>query len=300
MAMFKLYEENMDKLKKGDLSLLADTHAYSSSLKSFSTITAAAAIEECRRACGGHGYSASAGMGSQYAEYLPQVTWEGDSYMLTAQPASYLMKTFRKLAIRKKGGDVDISPDDSPTTEYLQRYLDNPTRKARVSHSGDFHDLTMYLDAFGFRAAHMVARLVRKRDEERRTWNSLQIEMFRASKAHAQYLLIYNFVQALKNDKNLESQPALHRIMQDVFELFACHTMDLEAADFLVAAYLTPQQAELVRGKIDDLLPRLRPQAVALVDSFKLPDYLLNSALGRTDGEVYRALFDFALQERES
>ena len=37
-------------------------------------------------------------------------------------------------------------------------------------------------------------------------------------------------------------------------------------------------------------LAALRPDAVGLADSFGLSDYLLNSALGREDGDVYRAL----------
>lgn len=76
--------------------------------------------------------------------------------------------------------------------------------------------------------------------------------------------------------------------------------MDTEAADFQRSGYLSSEQAELLRSKVDELLAIIRPQAVPLVDSFKLPDYLLNSALGRDDGEVYRALFDFAVRERES
>lgn len=38
----------------------------------------------------------------------------------------------------------------------------------------------------------------------------------------------------------------------------------------------------------------LRPNAVALVDSFAYPDYLLNSALGRKDGDIYAALLTMA------
>ena len=76
--------------------------------------------------------------------------------------------------------------------------------------------------------------------------------------------------------------------------------MDTEAADFQRSGYLSSEQAELLRSKVDELLAVIRPQAVPLVDSFKLPDYLLNSALGRDDGEVYRALFDFAIRERAS
>lgn len=299
--MFKQYEDNLERMKGGDFSMLADTHASSSSLKSLSTITAAQAIEDCRRACGGHGYSMASGMASQYADYLPQVTWEGDSYMLTQQTARYLMKIFRKLYMNKNSEAEDEEiPESSSTIEYLQNYLNDPQRSATLAYSGDFHDPDFFVEAFGFRAADMVRRLVQKREIQRRTWNSLLIEMYKTSRAHAQYNLIRNFAEALKNDPELNRSPAVKGIMHKVFELFACYTMDNDIADFLVSGYFNSNQAELVRAKVDELLSALRPQAVPLVDSFKLPDYLLNSALGRSDGEVYRALFDFALAERES
>ena len=51
--MFRLYNDNQNAMESGDFSLLADTHASSSALKSLCTINAANAIETCRRACGG-------------------------------------------------------------------------------------------------------------------------------------------------------------------------------------------------------------------------------------------------------
>lgn len=39
---------------------------------------------------------------------------------------------------------------------------------------------------------------------------------------------------------------------------------------------------------------KIRPHAVRLVDAWKIPDYLLDSALGRFDGKVYEDLFDRA------
>lgn len=80
--MFDLYTENQKNIEGGDMSLLADTHASSSGLKSLATIMAAGAIEECRRACGGHGFSNSSGLPTFYADYLPNVTWEGDRYVV--------------------------------------------------------------------------------------------------------------------------------------------------------------------------------------------------------------------------
>jgi acyl-CoA oxidase len=104
----ELYEENQKNMQKklGKLSdagrgagpeethsgsdLLADLHATSCGLKALGSTIAAEGLEVCRRACGGHGYSAFGGIGSWYADYLPTTTWEGDNYMLTQQVARYV------------------------------------------------------------------------------------------------------------------------------------------------------------------------------------------------------------------
>ena len=42
------------------------------------------------------------------------------------------------------------------------------------------------------------------------------------------------------------------------------------------------------------VMRELRPDAIALVDGFGFEDYLLNSAIGRHDGDVYTALLEAA------
>jgi hypothetical protein len=111
------------------------------------------------------------------------------------------------------------------------------------------------------------------------------------STAHAQYYLVYNFAQAILHDEELKSKPALHKVMTTCFELFACYTMDSEASEFLASGYLSPKQAELLRNRVHALLAELRPQAVSLVDAWGVPDYLLNSALGRYDGKLPNRVF---------
>ena len=41
-------------------------------------------------------------------------------------------------------------------------------------------------------------------------------------------------------------------------------------------------------------VPSCRREAVPLVDAFDIPDAVLNSALGRYDGDVYRHLYEWA------
>ena len=45
-------------------------------------------------------------------------------------------------------------------------------------------------------------------------------------------------------------------------------------------------------AKAAETAPQRLPDAAALVDSFALDDYFLNSALGSHDGDVYRRLYD--------
>lgn len=62
------------RLASGDTSLLGELHATTSGLKVLVSSTGVQDIEVARRSMGGHGYSAFAGLGRLYADYLPSVT----------------------------------------------------------------------------------------------------------------------------------------------------------------------------------------------------------------------------------
>ena len=57
---------------------------------------------------------------------------------------------------------------------------------------------------------------------------------------------------------------------------------------------LTARQVDEMMTRRAQLLKMLRPNAVTLVDAYDYPDRLLNSCLGRYDGQVYDALYDYA------
>ncbi|KAE8209599.1 hypothetical protein CF327_g6434 [Tilletia walkeri] len=289
--MFELFHRNQANVEKGDLSLLADMHATSSGLKSYTSIASAQAIEDCRRACGGHGFSLAAGLPTQYANYLPTVTWEGDSYMLSQQVSRTLFKTMRALKAGKGPSE------DTVTTDYIKRYLRSPAESSSVKYTGDLLDPLFFARAFGHRAAFLTERALILRDEHKRSWNELLVEMFHMSRAHSEYVVIRQFGFAILNDEDLNSRPAIRNVMQQLFLLYASHTMVEEGADFLASGFINPEQFALLRSTVQKSMAELRPNAVALVDSFALPDYLLNSVLGRSDGKVYESLFDFALRE---
>lgn len=47
---------------------------------------------------------------------------------------------------------------------------------------------------------------------------------------------------------------------------------------------------------LEELLLKIRPNAVNIVDAFDIPDTILDSALGVYDGNVYEKLFEEAMK----
>ena len=57
---------------------------------------------------------------------------------------------------------------------------------------------------------------------------------------------------------------------------------------------MTPHHVSMARSSLYSLLAEVRREAIPLVDAFDVPDEILNSALGRYDGDVYTDLYQWA------
>lgn len=64
-------------------------HALSCCLKAICTADAARAIDECRRACGGHGFMTSSSLPTIYGMVTAAETYEGENTVLLLQTARY-------------------------------------------------------------------------------------------------------------------------------------------------------------------------------------------------------------------
>lgn len=294
-AMLRLYNENQKRMAAGPGSseatsggdILADLHATSCALKAFSSTSAAEGLEVCRRACGGHGYSAFSGIGSWYADYLPTVTWEGDNYMLTQQVARYLLKSARAV-LSGKAANNDIS-------RVLTEFKHRRDIGAAFDILDDDEDL---VKAFAWRVAFLTFEALKHRDEEKQSWNSLLIDFWRLSTAFAQYIVIKNFYETLQDPTTASSlDMSTVAMLRKLFHLFALCHLQSHASEFFTSGATNVRQIQLARTRRTlSLLEEIRPHAVKLVDAWKFPDWQLDSSLGRYDGKVYEDMFYRASQ----
>lgn len=277
--------------------LLADLHSTSCALKSYASTVAGEGLEVCRRACGGHGYSSFSGIGSWYADYLPTLTWEGDNYMLTQQVSRYLLKTARAVIKNfKNTGNFNAVNSDNDTTLLLKTYKRRQDIGAAFDVLGNDEDLVA---AYAWRVAFLTFQALQHRDEEKQSWNSLLVDFYRLSSAHAQYMVVKNFYGALSSSSLQSQLPAeTKKILRTLFRLYALHTLEKESSEFFQSSAVTIKQIQLARTKsVPQLMAEVRPHAVRLVDSWKFPDWQLDSSLGRYDGDVYADMFKRASED---
>ena len=292
---------------QGDFALLPAMHATSSGLKSLITTLAAEGIETSRLACGGHGYSLFSGLPMLYTSFVHVSTAEGENWLLNQQTVRQLLK----LLGAANSGNADkaakaFHPLDP--AEYLLRHTAKVVvnSKSKVMREEDWFEPSCYVDALEHRATRLLGAIaLGLRDSMTKggatpaeAWNQQLIEVHSAARAHGFVVIVHNFVGELeKAQKAGELGVAEAAIMRKLAALFALFWIEKDLGQFTEDQFISASQATLLRRALKSLLAQVRQQAVALVDAFAIPDFSLNSALGRFDGNAYATMLQWAQQK---
>ncbi|GLC45233.1 hypothetical protein PLESTB_000722200 [Pleodorina starrii] len=307
MSMYRRFEQDRDR---GEFGALPELHALSSGLKALCTWITADGIEECRRTCGGHGYSKLSGLPTLFQNYVQNVTWEGDNNVMCLQTARYLIKALAGVQQGKRAAG---------SAAYLNDVVSELAPGSRCAAACD--ECWLRPDVAAAALRHAAARSVASATAtlaaatggkglafEGRAWSENTVDSIRAAKAHCTFVLHQTFVDSVARLEAAASvsPPAggqgqsvgadTAAVLRQLAALFALEQMERSGgvAALLEDGYMSAAQAAALRRRHRLLLAALRPNAVALVDAFAFPDYLLNSALGRADGDVYRGLLEMA------
>lgn len=275
-----------------DTGLLADIHGTMAGLKAFSTWDTLAAIEQCRQCCGGNGYSSYNALSTLLADFTVIVTFEGDNTVMAQQTASYLIRSVENLTKGEKlAGSV----------QYLAKVRENAHVKKqwRAKSVADLANAQYLVDALEFYAGKQVldvsaklAKLSAQYPNAQEAWNHCQVDLLEIARVHVFYNVALRFVQQVEELKTSAQHAALVPVLQALCQLYVLHEFDNGAAFFLREQFMTPKQCDLVHDSVIAACQRVRLDAVALVDTFNLSDFVLNSSIGHADGNVYEHILD--------
>ncbi|KAI5452912.1 fatty-acyl coenzyme A oxidase [Naganishia albida] len=284
--MYNELTEAMETLEPGDpnlkdvLSKLKETHSTSAGLKAFCTWACLETIDKCRQSCGGHGYSAYSGLPNMYADFAVQCTWEGDNTILSLQSGRALISSW---ADAKKGKTL------SPGVAYM---AEKSNMNAKSTGKLDLQDIDQAWACVATnvvkKAAEDFAGHVAKGSTKDEAMEKCSQSRFIAAKLHTIGYIFRMFRRACdEQEEGSEKQ-----LLSDICRLYGLKQIEEQGASFLKYAYFNAQQMDAVQAEVDGLCASLRNVVIPVVDAFALSDHIVNSPLGRYDGDVYTAYFN--------
>ncbi|XP_060077957.1 peroxisomal acyl-coenzyme A oxidase 1-like [Ylistrum balloti] len=282
-AVDQTFNRINSQIELGKLDYLAELHALCAGLKAFTTDQAAAGIEVCRMSCGGHGYSDASGLPKIYVSATAMCTVEGENSVMLLQMARFLIKSYNKM---KTG---------HPLKGFVE-YLGNK-QTARSSMTKNI-TLQCLQEAYEHRAVRMIEEAAQSLKKHQKlgltaedAWNLTSTQLTWAALAHCHAYVVKMFVSMVTTiglDDNVRAA------VTSLCFLYAVDGIHEKLGEFIQDGFFDSAQVDILTNKMVTLLSEIRPNAVAMVDAFDLPDINLDSCLGRYDGNVYQALYDYA------
>nr|XP_044623834.1 peroxisomal acyl-coenzyme A oxidase 3 isoform X2 [Equus asinus] len=275
-----------------------EIHALASASKPLASWTAQRGIQECREACGGHGYLAMNRLGHLRDDNDPNCTYEGDNNVLLQQTSNYLLSLLTR---RTQGGAHCKSP--LKTVDFLEAYPDILGQRFEVPSLEDCLDSSVPLAAYEWLVCYLLRESDQKLNQEKRSGsndfearNNCQVYYCRSlALAFLELTVVRRFHE---HTHQPSVPPPLRAVLRRLSALYGLWSLSQHTALLYRGGYFSGEQAgKMIETAILDLCSQLKDDAVALVDVIAPPDFVLDSPIGRADGELYKNLWGTILQE---
>ena len=253
----------------------------SGSLKSTCTWLTLNTIDQCRQACGGHGYSAYSGFGKAYNDWAVQCTWEGDNNILAMSIGKQLVKNI--------DGVLNEGKKSTGILEFLvnsKQYLN----KEVILLSDDVKDIRKMVHAFEVVLVRFSDHALRALAANGDDWDFIGAELVNLSKLLAHFFLFKLFID--KIDSLQGEEKSLVPVLEKMAQLYGSTMIEDFSGIFLTYAVIDASTVSVLTSELIPFLCReVRPHAIPLTDAFQLSDMMINSSLGSYDGNVYENYF---------
>ncbi len=280
--------DNPDPLKARELEGRA------AGLKAAQTWHATEAIQEAREACGGAGYLAENRLTTLKGDTDVFTTFEGDNHVLFQLVAKELLTSYASevggldpvgLVKFAAATATDVVKERTAASQLIQRLIDARSGK------DDDHDLLdrgTQLGLFEDREQHVIetaARRLRRagKDPEQAfaVFNAAQDHVIRCGRVHIQRVVLEAFTAGIARCEDPEAQD----LLRDVCSLYALTEIESDLAWFMGHNRISDARAKTVTTLVNDLLDKLRPHTLALVEGFGVPESSLGAEMLLTEGQ---------------
>ncbi|KAM6895159.1 peroxisomal acyl-coenzyme A oxidase 3 [Lycodopsis pacificus] len=295
-AEFQLGQMMRDKSER-QVEMGREIHAIGCSSKPLGSWTAQRGIQECREACGGHGYLAMNRLGDLRNDNDPNCTYEGDNNVLLQQTSNYLLSW---LHAKHRDGVRIESP--LHTVDFLDDSHTILESKFTARTMEECMDSAVPLAAYKWLVCFLLEESWRRLEQQRASGkddfearNNSQVYYCRSL---AIAYIEHNCLQRFHDLTTDEDTPAgLRPVLSKLCALYGLWSLSSHMATLYQGEYLSGRKpSELVQTAILTLCTQLKDDAVALVDVFAPSDFILHSPIGNADGQLYKNLWATVMQ----
>jgi acyl-CoA oxidase len=254
-------------------------HILAAGMKAVATWHVNETLSTARQCCGGQGYLSENRIGELKADLEIYTTFEGDNVVLLQQVAASLLKEFRE-QFKLIGSALNFVAENVTTMVREQ----NPAKK-RYKTKDHLLSTSFHHDALRFRkkrSTQILASQLRAASKNAPffdAWNSCLDTALSAAIAHIDYVVFKafdsNLSESLKTISGQTGAEDTKQLFKRLKNLYALSVLQQNAAFFLEEHYFAPSKAKAVNAQLNELCAILRPHAVALVDSFDIPDFFV-------------------------
>ncbi|MEC3918625.1 acyl-CoA dehydrogenase family protein [Nocardia sp. CDC160] len=256
-------------------------------LKVAQTRHATAAIQECREACGGAGYLTENRLVTLKADTDVFTTFEGDNVVLTQLVAKDLLTAYAEEVrdldalgwVRFAATTArDVVRERSGVRQMIQRLRD---RGDETVDEGDLSRRSVQLQLFADREDYLTrtaAHRLRARAKETgpfEAFNNAQDHILAAGTAHIERMVLEAFIDGIAE---IEDEDA-RALANTVCDLYVYWTLEQNQAWYIMHRFMSVERAKAVRRGVNELVDRLRPQALTLIEGLGVPENMLRAAM---------------------
>lgn len=277
----------------------AEIHALTCSGKAYVGWLTRDCIQECREACGGHGYLQAAGIGYLRDDHDSNNTYEGDNNVIVQQTSNSLIKFYQEQVKKRVLNTGDVSVSQSSPYESMDFVLkaDETIKNYSMPLQGP-RSLVEVLEAFRFLASYLLKQTSDRVDEQLQfNNNSLFIAKTRSQVYYAKILslVFYELVVLERVYKNFpKPNNQLDTLMNQLGVLYGLWSLE-KWSSFLYEADKVKSGSstmKLIKEHILELCAQLKDNSLTLAEVLAPPDWVLRSSLGNSDGRIYENIFE--------
>ncbi|CAL8130576.1 unnamed protein product [Orchesella dallaii] len=275
-----------------------EIHILSSAAKPLASWLARDAVQEARECCGGHGYLKLSGIGTLRNDNDANLTHEGDNHVLIQQTSNWLLNIWTNKSAKSSLGQTPLN-----ALSFLKEHDNISRMKFTAKTITDATNPELILRKYKWLVCKILESTHRKYNsllhETKNSFTSKNESQIYYAKTLSivfiEHYILEHFWLKLCNASGLSMD--IRRILVKIFSLYGLWSLEKHLTIFYQWGYMNgPEDADLIHASVLHLCKELKEEAVALVDAIAPPDFVLNSVLGTSDGEVYKHLQNALLQ----